>query len=243
MDENEKEAERRIQQAKETNASLLDLSGLKLTSVPDTIGQLTQLILLKLSNNELTTLPDAIVQLTQLIGLDLSDNQLTTLPDTIGQLTQLTRLYLINNKLTTFPEAIGQLTQLTHLYLRNNPLHELPTSTQRLKHLKRCDFRNIGALPTRLKINECQSALRYLQRQATATKWEHTVGLENQFLARPKKSILGLVETLLCTALACGYLATVSHPLWWLAWASGGWLLLLRSEPSTHRSRLVWHYE
>jgi len=52
---------------------------------------------LKLSNNELTTLPDSIGNLTGLKWLQLSNNELTSLPEEIGNLTGLTELKLSNN--------------------------------------------------------------------------------------------------------------------------------------------------
>ena len=68
----------------------------------------------------LTTLPDAIGQLSQLRELYLSGNQLTTLPDSIGQLVRLKTLYVQNNQLTMLPDSIGQLINLQTLYLQNN---------------------------------------------------------------------------------------------------------------------------
>ena len=80
------------------NETELDLYKTKLTCIPDSIGQLTQLQHLNVSENQLTCLPDSIGQLTQLQSLDLSENQLTCLPDSIGQLTQLRNLiYLKTN--------------------------------------------------------------------------------------------------------------------------------------------------
>jgi hypothetical protein len=49
---------------------------------------------LSLPNLKLSALPEAIGQLTQLRVLDLTSNQLSALPEAIGQLTQLERLFL-----------------------------------------------------------------------------------------------------------------------------------------------------
>ena len=55
---------------------------------------------LYLSYNKLTTLPDTIGNLSQLKELYLFYNNLTTLPDTIGNLSQLNVLYIDNNNLS-----------------------------------------------------------------------------------------------------------------------------------------------
>ena len=95
-DEAYKQAEQKIQQALQSGATELDLRDMKLTELPESIGQLKQLRKLDLSwdyedeklKNQLTTLPDSLGQLTQLTSLDLSNNQLTALPDSLGRLTQ-----------------------------------------------------------------------------------------------------------------------------------------------------------
>ena len=70
-DEAYKQAEQKIQQALQSGATELDLSGMKLTELPESIGQLTQLQTLNLFRNQLTTLPDSLGQLTQLTKLNL----------------------------------------------------------------------------------------------------------------------------------------------------------------------------
>ncbi|MBS0586076.1 MAG: leucine-rich repeat domain-containing protein, partial [Verrucomicrobia bacterium] len=107
----------------------------QLTTIPDTIGQLTALTELRLYNNQLTTIPDTIGQLRALTWLNLSHNQLTTIPDTIGQLRTLTWLGLSFNQLTTIPDTIGQLTALTELRLCNNQLTTIPDTIGQLRTL------------------------------------------------------------------------------------------------------------
>ena len=128
-------AERRIQDAIRSNATKLDLSELGLTTLPKSIGQLTQLQRLFVSHNQLSMLPEAIGQLTQLRNLDISQNQLSTLPEAIGQLTQLRNLDVSQNQLSTLPEAIGQLTRLESLILIDNELTMLPEVIGKLTRL------------------------------------------------------------------------------------------------------------
>ena len=146
------EAEQKIQQALQSGATELDLSGskdLKLTELPDSLWKLTQLTELNLTDNKLTTLPPSLGQLTQLTELNLSSNQLTTLPDSLGQLTQLTELDLSYNKLTSLPPSLGQLAQLTNLNLSSNQLTTLPDSLGQLTQLQTLalDGNSIEKLP------------------------------------------------------------------------------------------------
>ena len=57
------EAESRIKEARRSGASKLDLSGLWLTSVPDSLAQLANLQNLRLANNQISAIPDSLAQL------------------------------------------------------------------------------------------------------------------------------------------------------------------------------------
>ena len=118
----------------------LDLERNQLTTLPDWLGQLIQLRTLHLGFNELTILPDSLGQLTQLQTLSLSGNQLTALPDWLGHLTQLQQLWLIGNQLTTLPDCLGHLTQLHNLWLIDNKLTTLPDWLGQLTQLQTLVF-------------------------------------------------------------------------------------------------------
>jgi len=138
-----REAEQKIEAARRSGAKELDLSVRrggyktpKLTALPESLGQFTQLQSLNLTNNQLTTLPEWLGQLTQLQSLNLSHNQLTALPESLGQLTHLRSLNLSRNQLTALPEWLGQLTQLRWLNLDSNQLTALPEWLGQLTHLQ-----------------------------------------------------------------------------------------------------------
>jgi Leucine-rich repeat (LRR) protein len=113
----------------------LDLEGNQLTTLPTTIGQLSHLRFLILKNNQLSSLPDSIGELSELEGLYLANNRLTALPESFGQLSHLGYINLTNNQLTTLPKSFGQLGQLTHLKLQGNQLITLPDSIGKLSKL------------------------------------------------------------------------------------------------------------
>src|SRR5438045_3508355 len=99
-DEAYRKAEQKIEEARRSGAKELDLSGgwqeklPKLTELPESLSELTQLRSLNLSNNQLAALPESLDQLTQLESLNLSINKLTEIPEWLGRLTQLQSLRL-----------------------------------------------------------------------------------------------------------------------------------------------------
>nr|WP_278002567.1 COR domain-containing protein [Nodosilinea sp. FACHB-13] len=125
-----------------TKLTSLNLGYNQLTALPESIGQLTKLTSLNLSHNQLIALPESIGQLTSLSSLNLHSKQLTALPESIGQLTSLTSLTLHSNQLTVLPESIGQLTSLTSLTLHSNQLTALPESIGQLTNLTSLNLRS-----------------------------------------------------------------------------------------------------
>lgn len=135
-DPNTIEVRDRIDKAYRENAPGLDLSGLKLTSLPSEIGLLANLERLVLNDNLLEELPTEIGGLAALRRLELENNRLTYLPREIGQLVHLDRLNLSRNRLADLPSEIGHLAALRHLHLGYNLLAALPVEIGRLSNLK-----------------------------------------------------------------------------------------------------------
>jgi len=104
------EALRRIEEARRNKAYSLDLSGLRLKDVPDSLAQLTHLTELDLSGNQITAVPNSLAQLPNLTTLQLYVNQIIAIPDSLAQLTNLKTLYLNNNQITAIPDSLAQLT-------------------------------------------------------------------------------------------------------------------------------------
>lgn len=132
----DQEIEQRIRDAAISNATSLNLFGLGLTHLPETIGLLSSLHELYISDNQLTVLPEIIGSLSSLRRLDVSDNQIAALPKSIGQLSRLQRLDASGNHLNTLPESIGDLGSLQRLDVSHNQLATLPESIGQLSQLR-----------------------------------------------------------------------------------------------------------
>eukprot|EP00002_Diphylleia_rotans_P020385 TRINITY_DN395_c0_g1_i1.p1 TRINITY_DN395_c0_g1~~TRINITY_DN395_c0_g1_i1.p1 ORF type:complete len:108 (-),score=16.87 TRINITY_DN395_c0_g1_i1:18-341(-) len=81
---------------------------------------------LSLQNRGLTSVPESIGQLTKLTGLGLDSLQLSSLPESIGQLTNLKELYLYNNPVCEIPAKNMKVAKLTHSHRSpscQNPSH------------------------------------------------------------------------------------------------------------------------
>src|SRR5262249_51223325 len=89
-----------------------ELSGERLSQLPESLWQLSQLQVLYLNGNQLTAVPETLGQLSQLEELDLSSNQLTDVPETFRRLTSLQALYLHGNEALNLPtEVLGPTRQ------------------------------------------------------------------------------------------------------------------------------------
>lgn len=109
-------------------------------SLPDEIGNLSQLNCLLLPNNRLKQLPNSIGLLSQIYTMDLQNNQLESLPDSIKYMHKLRTLELSNNRLHVLPPEIGELHQLRRLCLYSNKMRVLSYTIQWLEHLECLDL-------------------------------------------------------------------------------------------------------
>ncbi len=180
-DEAYREAEQKIDAARQSGASELDLSGRhgkKLTELPESLSQLTRLQSLRLFNNELTALPESMSALTDLRWLDLSGNKLTFLPRFLGNLRNLRRLNLFSNQLTLIPAWLGELTELEDLATGNNPISSLPDSLAGCRKLMRLDLGDLAGgsplyqLPTVIRsFNVLEDLIAHSCELSTLPEW------------------------------------------------------------------------
>lgn len=114
----------------------LNLSNNRLSHLPEDIGSLCSLEELFLQYNCLTSLPESICELSNLMELDVKNNRLTNLPCDFGSMTSLIILSLTNNHIASLPQSVGKLCNLQELSLHSNHLTELPDKLCDLVNVK-----------------------------------------------------------------------------------------------------------
>lgn len=137
-----REAEKKIEEARQSGATKLNLSKMNLTELPDSLAQITQLQELNLSRNQLTSLPEWLDQFTRLLDLELYGNQLTRLPESLGQLSELQSLNLGYNQFEVLSSVVTRLVNLRALMLHGNQLVKLPSEIGYLSKLTRLTLEN-----------------------------------------------------------------------------------------------------
>jgi internalin A len=144
-------AETRISQAYRSRVTELDLSGLELAKLPESLGQLSDLRKLHLDGNRLTALPDFFSKLSRLQYLNLSDNKLSVPQEfwpasrpidvvrTINLHQDLIKPTQSSEKARSWLDTLAQLVELQTLDLHANDLTKLPDNLGQLSELRRLD--------------------------------------------------------------------------------------------------------
>lgn len=130
-------------------AKELNLSGLNLSRLPETIGLLTGLRVLNLSHNQLETLPRRLAKLQNLEQLNCNSNGFDDVPEVITLLPHLKRLEMTDNGIIHISETIRHARGLEWLDLSDNMLQHLPEGIGHLNRLRHLDLSTnmVNALP------------------------------------------------------------------------------------------------
>ncbi len=126
----------------------IDLSKLKLDSVPTSLQQYKNLRYLNLGKNKLSYLPSFIVEFQYLTWLNLEKNRFETFPLAVCQLENVEQLVINRNFIEQIPECIEYAKNLTYIDFYDNPIRVLPESFERLGKLQKVDFTGIRFAPS-----------------------------------------------------------------------------------------------
>ncbi len=104
---------------------ILDLSGNKLSRLPDDFGRLKKLRILFLSENDFEVFPEVLADCPNLTMIGFKSNKISHIPENAFP-THTQWLILTDNKIETLPESIGELTKLQKCMLAGNNIRTLP---------------------------------------------------------------------------------------------------------------------
>ena len=125
----------------------LDLSDLRLHSLPDLEGDFSHVGSLKLRNMGLVASPEGfLARFRGLRWLDMSNNQLHELPPALGEMHGLTRLFLSHNQIRLSADTASILagrSTLRALLIAHNPLGVIPDFSQ-IPDIRSLDLSDIG---------------------------------------------------------------------------------------------------
>ncbi len=129
----------------EINLSDNELSGI----FPEIGDSLTALKTIHISKNKFTALPQSIGNLKELVTLNVSSNRLSQLPNTLSTCVKLRNLDPSKNQLSSLPVDFVLLNNLTELNLSDNMFESIPQSLEFLFNLKTLNFANnkLSTLP------------------------------------------------------------------------------------------------
>lgn len=141
---------------------ILNLSGNKLSSLPDDLGRLHKLRVLFCSDNQFTTVPEVLGQLPHLSMVGFKANQIRTLP-AAALPPRLRWLILTDNQLQEIPPELGNCRELQKLMLAGNQLTALPETMAACTNLEllRIAANRFAALPAWLPVLPRLSWLAY----------------------------------------------------------------------------------
>ncbi len=127
------------------NLRSLNLDDNQLTSLPESLANLTKLTNISINNNLITHLPN----FTQLVFLKASNNQITELPESFKDSRDLEHLDLSYNLLETIPNYFSYLWELQYLYLNNNQITSVPYSIFTMnRNINRSEITGVRRVPT-----------------------------------------------------------------------------------------------
>ena len=126
----------------------LNLNEMKLSSFPDMICDIPQLVNVSAVHNRIRFVPSEIGILTRLVNLKLGKNKLIELPESVGRCKALQMLMLEENELKQLPRSLGHCHALRVVDVSGNQLKMIPSTMSRCqKMVKLVAFDNPLKLP------------------------------------------------------------------------------------------------
>ncbi len=127
----------------------LNLSKNKLSSLPASFVQLTQIKNLIFYENEFEDIPEVLNGFNNLKHLDFYKNHIKEIPDFVGNMENMEQLFLSFNNIEEIPDTLRNLKRLKYFYIHHNELHFLPEWITEMDSIERfgIGFNHLLELP------------------------------------------------------------------------------------------------
>jgi Leucine-rich repeat (LRR) protein len=112
----------------------------QISSLPDEMAELKNVIFLYFEHNKLSALPRALMEMDSLEGMYYTANKFAEIPPFVFQMTRLKKLQFSKNRLTALPDELGNLERLIHFNMSDNQIAAVPESIAKLTRLRVCDL-------------------------------------------------------------------------------------------------------
>ncbi|WLQ15536.1 hypothetical protein O5O45_06335 [Hahella aquimaris] len=122
------------------HVTVLFLNDNKLTDLPSSLTNLTNLKKLYLFKNEFTEIPEVVFELPGLEKMSITFNRISHISDKINNLSSLKSLDLGVNELATLPKSLAGLARLKYLNLEANRFATIPASIATLPNVEYLSF-------------------------------------------------------------------------------------------------------
>ncbi|MCO5250323.1 MAG: hypothetical protein M9949_02745 [Candidatus Kapabacteria bacterium] len=132
-------------------------------SIPDCIGDLTNLKVLGLYNNGIKVIPEAFFKLKNLDYFISLENAYEFIPDKFDRLVSLRYLHIYNANMSKIPPSLFTLTSLISLSFADSPIDSIPDEIGNMINLEDLNFNDtkISKLPS--TIQNLKGTLRKLE--------------------------------------------------------------------------------
>lgn len=112
----------------------------QISSIPDEIRKLDQVVFLYFEYNRLHDLPEALQDMDDLVGMYFTANEFNQIPPFVFQMRRLKKLQFSKNQIRVLPPEIGNLSELRHFNIAGNRISHIPATISQLTRLRVCDL-------------------------------------------------------------------------------------------------------
>jgi len=142
--------------------NLLSVNSNQIEQLPDEIGVM-KIGELWIGSNKLTSLPETIINMSNLSILGVDTNQITHLPPNMDKMESLSAIFADYNQITHLPVELSNITDLRALLVSNNPLEDVPTEYSKFTEMSWLGVNGCKSIPEEVIYEGTVGVFKYLK--------------------------------------------------------------------------------